>query len=243
LDIIGEFNLEGLRMVSQDSTQSNRVDEVPSESKTVLRRWDLAAVLVLAVFNSIYPFLAGSNFLAGYTDDFYYGLVVARNLALHGVSTFDGVHLTNGYHPLWVLTLAALYRVLPGKSVFFGVELVTIIAVLAAFVIAKYCLSIAGASERVARFLAMVFILQTLILTRAGMEINIAIPLLLGVVAFRLSPGFRRTTRQTILFGFLSSLTNLKKEGRCYLAVEPKLGPGLSEIARNDLRGTGCELH
>lgn len=38
-------------------------------------------------------------------DDAYYYLIVARNLAATGASTFDQQTLTNGYHPLWLAVL------------------------------------------------------------------------------------------------------------------------------------------
>ena len=34
-------------------------------------------------------------------DSFYYG-GIARELATTGSSSFDGLHPTNGYHPLWL---------------------------------------------------------------------------------------------------------------------------------------------
>ncbi|HXS83842.1 MAG TPA: hypothetical protein VN896_14085, partial [Methylomirabilota bacterium] len=40
-------------------------------------------------------------------DDAFYYLGIARNLARSGLSSFDGVHLTNGYHPGW-MAIAAL---------------------------------------------------------------------------------------------------------------------------------------
>jgi hypothetical protein len=44
-----------------------------------------------------------------YDDAFYY-FAIARNIA-HGLgSTFDGVHPTNGYHPLWLLVCTIPYR-------------------------------------------------------------------------------------------------------------------------------------
>ena len=46
-------------------------------------------------------------------DDVFYYLVVARNLAAGLGPTFDGVELTNGYHPLWLLLLTAGSAVLP----------------------------------------------------------------------------------------------------------------------------------
>src|SRR3954471_5489229 len=33
-------------------------------------------------------------------DDSFYYVVIAKNIAEFGLSTFDGVTLTNGYHPL-----------------------------------------------------------------------------------------------------------------------------------------------
>lgn len=49
-------------------------------------------------------------------DTFYY-LTVARNIGLHGKSSFDGEHLSNGYHPLWQLLTAIPYALrLPGTN-------------------------------------------------------------------------------------------------------------------------------
>lgn len=41
-------------------------------------------------------------------DTFYY-LTVARNIGLHGHFSFDGEHLSNGYHPLWQVMTAIPY--------------------------------------------------------------------------------------------------------------------------------------
>ena len=41
-------------------------------------------------------------------DTFYY-LTVARNIGLHGRSSFDGEHVSNGYHPLWQLITSLPY--------------------------------------------------------------------------------------------------------------------------------------
>ncbi len=43
------------------------------------------------------------------SDDAYYYLVVARNLATLGASTFDGLTRTSGYHPLLAALLAGAY--------------------------------------------------------------------------------------------------------------------------------------
>jgi hypothetical protein len=49
-------------------------------------------------------------------DTFYY-LTVARNIGLHGQFSFDGEHLSNGYHPLWQILAAVPYALhLPGAN-------------------------------------------------------------------------------------------------------------------------------
>ena len=55
---------------------------------------------------------ASFHYLAA--DSFYY-LTVARNLVELGSPTFDEVHLTNGFHPLWQALLTGLFAA--GRSV------------------------------------------------------------------------------------------------------------------------------
>jgi|NGEPerStandDraft_6_1074524.scaffolds.fasta_scaffold29501_3 hypothetical protein len=44
-----------------------------------------------------------------YVDDAFYYFRVAHNIASGAGSTFDGIDLTNGYHPLWQLLLVPLF--------------------------------------------------------------------------------------------------------------------------------------
>jgi hypothetical protein len=45
-----------------------------------------------------------------FASDAYYYLTIARNMARTGVPSFDGEYPTNGFHPLWQLLLALLYK-------------------------------------------------------------------------------------------------------------------------------------
>ncbi len=45
-----------------------------------------------------------------FQDDAYYYFLIARHLVSSGKSTFDGITLTNGYHPLWLGILTLQYR-------------------------------------------------------------------------------------------------------------------------------------
>ena len=58
------------------------------------------------------PLANGRHGISRFVDDAYYYMIVARHFAESGVPTFDGIHATNGFHPLWMLALAALYRVI-----------------------------------------------------------------------------------------------------------------------------------
>lgn len=61
----------------------------------------LLAGFVLLVYRSL--LYAWHNPLTLRFDDTFYYLITAQNIVDTGVSTFDGVNPTNGYHPLWML--------------------------------------------------------------------------------------------------------------------------------------------
>ena len=51
-----------------------------------------------------------------FADDSYFYLQVAWNFARGMGSTFNNIMPTNGYHPLWMLICAAVYKVVPSKT-------------------------------------------------------------------------------------------------------------------------------
>jgi len=61
------------------------------------------------------PRLARGALGVVYDDGLYY-LEIARNVAAGRGSSFDGLHPTNGYHPLWLLTLVPLVRWASGRE-------------------------------------------------------------------------------------------------------------------------------
>lgn len=61
-------------------------------------------------------------------DDAFYYLQIARHLALNGVSTFDGVNLTNGYHPGWMLIVTLLAKAIPDRVALLDACLLTAFA-------------------------------------------------------------------------------------------------------------------
>jgi hypothetical protein len=61
----------------------------------------LAALLPLNLLARLFP------------DDAFFYLSIARNFAAGKGSSFDGLHPTNGYHPLWMLLLSLFHHLLP----------------------------------------------------------------------------------------------------------------------------------
>jgi hypothetical protein len=67
--------------------------------------WTRAALVALGLAfaaNGARDVMAAFSSPLGLHDDAYYYLLIARNLAETGTATFDGVNVTNGYHPLWL---------------------------------------------------------------------------------------------------------------------------------------------
>jgi hypothetical protein len=72
------------------------------------------AALVLTAFGAVAPFLDREALAATFPDDAFYYFQVARHAAAGGGFTFDGVHETNGFHPLWLFLLVPVFWLLPG---------------------------------------------------------------------------------------------------------------------------------
>lgn len=71
-------------------------------------------VLHLAVAGQDFSVLAKNGFLY---DDSFYAFKIAQNIAEGNGATFDGVHATNGFQPLYVFLIAPFYRLFPGDLV------------------------------------------------------------------------------------------------------------------------------
>ena len=63
-----------------------------------------------------------------FADDSFFYLQVGRNFALGYGSTFNRLMQTNGYHPIWMLLCAAIYRVFPNRTT--GLHMIAALIVL-----------------------------------------------------------------------------------------------------------------
>ncbi len=74
--------------------------------------WLIAALAALSVGWPVLLALAvgGKHVLIRmFTGDSYHYLAIARKAHTFGIYTYDGVHVTNGFHPLWQYTIRALF--------------------------------------------------------------------------------------------------------------------------------------
>jgi hypothetical protein len=72
------------------------------------------AVVVLLVTGWPALVLADRELIAAFTDDTFYYLVVARHVAVGDGFTFDGLHPTNGFQPLWLFMLVPVFWLVSG---------------------------------------------------------------------------------------------------------------------------------
>lgn len=77
--------------------------------------WTRVGVFLILLYAAWYFYLALGISLPlainGLLDDSFYYLQVARNVAAGAGSSFDGIELTNGYHPLWMWLLVPVHWV------------------------------------------------------------------------------------------------------------------------------------
>jgi hypothetical protein len=84
------------------------------KEKEFLKKFSLFEILLIITILSIHLYAAFSdafnlpNFWFS-RDDAYYYFKVAQNITLGLGSSFDGINLTNGYHPLWMLVCIPIF--------------------------------------------------------------------------------------------------------------------------------------
>jgi hypothetical protein len=170
----------------------------------------LAAVTLTAIATVTVPLLS-HRILAYYADDFFYYLQIVHNLAEHGRSTFDGTTLTNGYHPLWLLVLTALYLCGGDHAVFFGVAVLTVAATVSTYQMTRMLLDRYSINRAIGQFCAVWAALFALSMDRTGMEVILTVPLLLAFVLFVDGGDYLDSPRRTVWAGFLAALVVLSR--------------------------------
>jgi hypothetical protein len=74
-----------------------------------MKRYSEALIIVGIALITLLPYAVRFAFdpISSLHDDSYYYFKTAQNIAAGLGSTFDGINITNGYHPLWMMICAA----------------------------------------------------------------------------------------------------------------------------------------
>ena len=141
------------------------------------------AALVLIAFGAVAPFLGRDAFVATLPDDAFYYFQIARQVASGRGFTFDGVHPTNGFHPLWLFTLVPVFALVPGDVPPLRVAVwiqVGLVAVAAAVIFRGLCPRIGKAAALTAA-LGVVALPGAPSVFRTGMESSLLLCLMVAV--------------------------------------------------------------
>jgi hypothetical protein len=191
---------------------------LPEKYRWEYRLSNLVVILFLSAmcFRIFYHIAISSNaYLDFVTDDFFYYLLPAKNLILHGISSFDGMTITNGYHPLWMISISTLYWVSGGsEQIFFA--LLALVSALSSYITFRLLWKLQEIFFHNALLLPSAILIASVIisgLSFLGMEITLTIPLYAYILVkiSQLDLSTKIPSKQFLILGFLSSLLILSR--------------------------------
>jgi hypothetical protein len=160
-------------------------------------------------------------------DDAYYYFKVAQNICSGLGSTFDGINLTNGYHPLWMLIcipvflLSSLDLILPLRVMVMLSALITGLTGVILFHLVSRWLS-----RNTAVFIAIFWVAYGgihAVVTTGGMEAGISalfiVWLIYRVACVKHRDGQGWLRRNTMITGLIAALAILSRLDNIYLAL------------------------
>jgi hypothetical protein len=189
----------------------------------IFERFLPTVFISVALLSMLWRFtFPGRIYLACLADDFYYYFLVARNLVMRGESSFNGLQLTNGYHPLWLLINALLIKVCGDNEVFFVVQIIVIwLLVVSAFRSMQRAQMFTGIHGIAGIGCAIFSATYMTVLCRTGMEISICLCFLAAFWA-RMTrlPLEEQGSRDAFLSGVLISCAVLSRID-CIIVLMP----------------------
>jgi len=200
-----------------------------------------AVVFHLAVVNQDFPVLAKNGFLY---DDSFYAFKIAHSLATGTGASFDGIHPTNGFQPLYVFLLVPFYWLFPSNLVtpiyaalMLSALFTALTAVLLFKILGRYT------SSKVALLLTAIWAFSPVVTKQAanGLETSLALLLFASVVHVYLSrirAVIAPPTRSFVVLGVLVGLAMLARIDEVFLGLVVLLDYLL--VLRKRRAGTGA---
>lgn len=192
---------------------------IGAAEQTVVGALRVLAPALIAGFY-LWRIFGGVDPLLRFADDFFYYAVPARNWVDGAGSAFFPGEPTNGYHPLWFLWIALLYRVAGDGVVFFGLVDLTLMGLLVGFyfVFERFLRRVTG--ERLAAAVgAAVAAVSLAVVARAGVEMALAAfgaALLLDYLSRK--PLAEQTVRDAAVVGLVGAFLVLARLDAAFLA-------------------------
>jgi hypothetical protein len=173
-------------------------------------------VLLVSIVAASRPFWPGElvrhPWMTFLRDDFFYYLLIARHFAQGQGSTFNTLVRTNGYHPLWMLLLAALCRIsIAPAAVLAFVAVTATLSTMVSYWLALRLLERCGFSGWLAALGAAYAALCVLPLCFYGMEVTAAMPAALALALHGVSWSPQQGPRWWLTAGLLTSLLTLAR--------------------------------
>ena len=158
-------------------------------------RWVPLALFVLTVLWMVF-FQSLENAVAfSVMDDGLYYPRLAQNIVARGMCTYDGVTETNGFHPLWLVTLLPLYALIhnPWAALWSVYGLIFIIQIVSVLLFSRLARAVkmSAAGWFVALFL-LVINLRSFTIFFSFLESPLVLLTLLGYLAFCFRAGEER---------------------------------------------------
>ena len=167
------------------------------------------AFVVPIVFDVVAVVTASRDWLVGtMPDDAFYYLEIARRLRAGDGFTFDGIHATNGFQPLWQIVLAPLAAVFTGGDEFVKAALLLELAcvVVAVLLVMRLIWQLVGPGPALLAGIVLVHAADFTTRSVDGMESGVLV-LALAVLATALCAYGRRPSGwRAVLVGVLSAL-------------------------------------
>src|SRR5262247_155595 len=140
------------------------------------------SLLALAAFGGLRGvalLLPESRLITAFHDDAFYYLGVARNLVAGKGCTFDGIHATNGFHPLWLGTLIPVFALFKDDTTALRAVMAIqiVLTVLGAFAVLRALLPRLGPGA-VTAALAIVTLPGAATILSGGLESCLVLPML-----------------------------------------------------------------
>ncbi|MFH1755865.1 MAG: glycosyltransferase family 39 protein [Candidatus Latescibacterota bacterium] len=168
----------------------------------------------LAVVWQDFATLAQNGFLY---DDSFYAFKIAQNMAAGKGMTFDGVHPTNGFQPLYVLFLVPLFFFFGGTlsfPIYFALTFLAVFTLLTAFLLYRICNRYVGRTASLIAALIWVFSPIVTKQSANGLETALtAFMIALCTVYYleKIRPLLRPPLLRLLLFGLLLGLAVLSR--------------------------------